>query len=137
MTPAERQQKFRRTNPVAVKAIHDRYRATPKGRAMVVAKAARWDKSDKGKAANARYRNGTRERLDTLKLRAGCTDCGYNAHPQALHFDHIPGRGEKLFNIGAYVHCSWEKIEAEIAKCEVVCANCHAVRTHTRRIAGQ
>jgi hypothetical protein len=29
-------------------------------------------------------------------------------------------------------NCSWEKVEAEIKKCELVCANCHAIRTAVR-----
>jgi hypothetical protein len=101
---------------------------------MLARKAAKWDASLAGKAANARYRQSTRERIITIKLSSGCVDCGYHAHPAALHFDHIPGRGPKLFNIGAMAACSWEKLAPEIAKCEIVCANCHAVRTDERRI---
>jgi hypothetical protein len=52
-----------------------------------------------------------------------------------MHFDHV--RGEKLFNIS---RCAWHgitlaKLKVEIAKCDVVCANCHAIRTHERRVA--
>lgn len=72
--------------------------------------------------------------LQQYKVDQGCADCGYNTHPAALHFDHLPGV-KKLFNvmerIGSY---SMERLWAEIAKCEVVCANCHAVRTAERRI---
>lgn len=68
------------------------------------------------------------------KVAQGCTDCGYREHPAALEFDHLPGTN-KLFNVmekvGSY---SLDKIWAEIAKCEVVCANCHAIRTATRRV---
>ena len=60
-------------------------------------------------------------------------DCGYNRHPEALDFDHRPGVN-KLFNIGEKVGSySLDKIWAEIAKCDVVCRNCHAVRTAERR----
>lgn len=65
--------------------------------------------------------------LDAYKLKAGCVDCGYKAHHAALHFDHV--RGEKLINV-----CNAKSIaqaEAEIEKCEVRCANCHAVKTWT------
>ena len=59
-------------------------------------------------------------------------DCGYNLHPAALEFDHV--NGVKLFNIGEQIGSySREKLWEEIAKCDVVCANCHAIRTTTRR----
>lgn len=69
------------------------------------------------------------------KMSHGCADCGYAEHPAALEFDHRPGE-EKLFNVMEKVGCySMETIWAEIAKCDVVCANCHAIRTATRREA--
>ena len=74
------------------------------------------------------------EAVQQFKLERGCADCGYAAHPAALEFDHRLGE-VKLFNVmekvGSY---SMEAIWSEIAKCDVVCANCHAVRTATRRV---
>lgn len=67
------------------------------------------------------------------KLRLGCADCGYNAHPAALHFDHLPG-SDKRAEISRMLKrdIPREELVAEMNKCEVVCANCHAVRTATR-----
>lgn len=74
-----------------------------------------------------------KQKLDEYKLCLGCTDCGYNAHPEALDFDHIQ---EKSFDIAyAKQRYSWEMIQEEIKKCEVVCANCHRIRTANRRIS--
>ena len=71
--------------------------------------------------------------IQKYKLKKGCLDCGYNAHSEALEFDHKPGT-EKLFNVGEKIGAlSIDKVWDEIAKCEVVCANCHAIRTATRR----
>lgn len=71
------------------------------------------------------------ELICQIKLESGCVDCGYAEHPHALEFDHV--RGEKKFAIGSG-HCRGaEALMAEIEKCEVVCANCHRVRTHNRR----
>jgi len=71
--------------------------------------------------------------IHDYQLEKGCVDCGYNKHPAALEFDHVNSE-EKRFNIGEEVGClSREELWAEIAKCEVVCANCHAIRTATRR----
>ena len=81
-------------------------------------------------------RESYRERQEFLvayKLEKGCVDCGYNAHSEALDFDHLPGT-EKKFTL-AQNHCnSWENLLEEIAKCEVVCSNCHRVRTRQRRV---
>ena len=69
--------------------------------------------------------------LSEIKLASGCTDCGYNEHPAALQFDHV--RGEKVNNVSYMRRRAWELVLDEIAKCDIVCANCHAVRTAERR----
>ena len=72
--------------------------------------------------------------LAEWKVTAGCTDCGYNAHPEALEFDHLPGF-DKSGNLSMAAQTVWsmKRVMEEIAKCEVVCANCHRIRTATRR----
>ena len=59
-----------------------------------------------------------------------CADCGNTFHPVAMEFDHV--RGEKLFELGNGVHHTIEEIKAEMEKCEVVCSNCHRIRTWER-----
>lgn len=59
-----------------------------------------------------------------------CVDCG-ETDILVLEFDHI---GKKRAGIGvlmASLH-SWRQIRKEIRKCEVVCANCHRIRTGNR-----
>jgi hypothetical protein len=70
--------------------------------------------------------------LDSIKLESGCVDCGYDKHPEALDFDHLPG-SDKRFELGGSYDYNRDTLLAEIAKCEVVCANCHRIRTATRR----
>lgn len=72
-----------------------------------------------------------RVKIDAIKLERGCVDCGYNRYPEALDFDHLP-RVVKTKNIALMWGCSWEKVLAEIAKCEIVCSNCHRHRTKLR-----
>ena len=74
------------------------------------------------------------KRAAAIKIAAGCVDCGYKKHDFALDFDHLPGF-TKVAGISKMVKddASWESIEEEIAKCDVVCARCHRVRTHERR----
>ena len=60
-------------------------------------------------------------------------DCGYKEHAIALDFDHRPGT-EKVHDIAYMVGSrTWTAIIEEIAKCDVVCSNCHRVRTYMRR----
>ena len=56
-----------------------------------------------------------------------CVDCG-ERNPLRLTFDHV--RGEKSLAVSRMIcQYKWETIQAEIAKCDVRCANCHAVKT--------
>ena len=103
-----------------------------------IAEAARLKAQRSAGAANRkttkRANKAIRQRrwLNRLKLRRGCVDCGYNAWPSALHFDHRPGE-VKAFEICRALHYSWETIIAEVAKCDVRCANCHHRITDLRR----
>lgn len=65
-----------------------------------------------------------------IKLLVGCADCGYAENNEALQFDHLK---DKSFNISNSYLLSVAKILEEIEKCEVVCTNCHAIRTDNRR----
>ncbi len=76
-------------------------------------------------------RRVNREIIEEAK-KAPCTDCGGSFHFCAMQFDHV--RGEKKFNIGA-ANGRAPSIKAlleEIEKCELVCANCHSIRTYER-----
>lgn len=59
-------------------------------------------------------------------------DCGGVFHWFAMHFDHRPEHHKK-FNISAAGNRNREKVAEEIAKCDLVCGNCHAIRTHVGR----
>jgi hypothetical protein len=64
---------------------------------------------------------------------APCSDCGGIFHPAAMQWDHRSGT-TKLFDVSdGLARYSREAILAEIAKCDLVCANCHAVRTYERQ----
>jgi hypothetical protein len=59
-----------------------------------------------------------------------CVDCG-ELDPLVLEFDHL---GDKSFDIGRCLpYRRWQDILDEIAKCDVVRANCHRRRTTKRR----
>ena len=61
-----------------------------------------------------------------------CADCGGRFPPQAMDFDHL---GEKRFNISRGLQeQKMQTVLEEIAVCEIVCSNCHRVRTHNRRV---
>lgn len=56
-----------------------------------------------------------------------CVDCGCS-NWIVLEFDHLP-EYEKTCNISEMHQMSLDRIKAEIAKCEVVCSNCHTIRS--------
>lgn len=70
-----------------------------------------------------------RKLIDEIKLSKGCLHCGYKEHAVALDFDHL-NPSEKDFNISANFACApFEALMEEISKCQVLCANCHRVKT--------
>ena len=57
-----------------------------------------------------------------------CADCGVRYPFWIMQFDHV--RGEKLFVLSSTSSRALQKVKDEIAKCDVVCANCHRIRTY-------
>lgn len=83
-----------------------------------------------GKITAAKKRKA-QNRLLILNLKqAPCFDCGGRFHPDVMDFDHV--RGSKTDNISNMVSRSREALETELAKCQLVCANCHRLRTNRR-----
>lgn len=82
----------------------------------------------------AAYDREVRERnasyVDAHLAENPCVDCGED-DAEVLEFDHV---GEKITHVSHAVHRCWSiaALAREIAKCEVVCANCHRRRTNRR-----
>lgn len=71
--------------------------------------------------------------LETAK-EGCCVDCGYSYPRQAMDFDHRPGV-VKRFDLSKSLGTRYalDTVREEIAKCDLVCANCHRIRTEARR----
>jgi predicted transcriptional regulator len=76
------------------------------------------------------------EFLSNYKESRGCMDCGEMYPYFILQFDHIKEKSFQISNHRKYTK-SLEKIKEEVEKCEVVCGNCHALRTYIRRMKDQ
>ena len=59
-----------------------------------------------------------------------CTDCGKIFHPCAMQFDHVKPKKNRNSSI-SFINTP-KVVLLEIKNCELVCANCHAIRTWTR-----
>lgn len=88
---------------------------------------------------NARVKNKVtwmtrqHEREDIVRAAKdkSCADCGVWYPYYVMDFDHV--RGTKVDIVGHVKGGSIQRLMLEISKCEVVCANCHRIRTENRR----
>lgn len=96
----------------------------------------------KARAPLERLRSKTKRRntraanhawIDEIKKQP-CMDCGGSYHFAAMDFDHRDGE-QKAFNVGNALGNGYSErtLRDEIAKCDLVCSNCHRVRTYNRR----
>ena len=89
----------------------------------------RWYYANKSKHLEISNKIGHQKKdyLNRLKENP-CVDCGKNFPFYVMDFDHRE-RNTKKFNVGRMIHEGWDRIKIEIEKCDVVCANCHRIRT--------
>lgn len=91
--------------------------------------------SQKAKTIDRQRSRRTKRRIhiQEIKASATCMDCGEDYPYYVLEFDHRPDE-IKLFNISMYGQYTLEDVKKEIAKCDIVCANCHKIRTWQRMV---
>jgi hypothetical protein len=88
-------------------------------------------------AARLKFKGKTEELKDkirNLKMTTPCMDCGQLYHYCVMDFDHRD-RNTKVVSI-AYLMRNTNNmalIEEEMAKCDLVCSNCHRLRTFKRK----
>lgn len=70
--------------------------------------------------------------IRSLKDNKPCTDCGRTFRYWSMDFDHV--QQDKIHDINKFRRLNLEGTLAELKKCELVCANCHRMRTHRRKL---
>ena len=81
----------------------------------------------------ASRRAAKRKEVSDYKVKMGCKICGYNKIPFALHLNHrdpTTKRGDTAGNHAYRTTWPMARIWAELEKCDVLCANCHAEHTY-------
>lgn len=79
------------------------------------------------RCAKNRYEKN-RKLLWEYLLEHPCEDCA-ESNPVYLELDHLVPAEKTAAISNVIMSWSWEKILTEIAKCRVLCANCHRLRT--------
>lgn len=85
-------------------------------------------------AKNNRKAERLRQFITDFKTGKPCMDCGNLYPPYVMDFDHR-GDEEKYDNVSHLTRSSLRRVKEEIAKCDLVCSNCHRERTHQRRVS--
>lgn len=79
----------------------------------------------KNKEHHQKRRQANKRWLNDLKLGRGCDKCGYAKCARSLEYHHRDPQ-TKLFSISNRVNRgSRERLLEEIAKCDLLCRNCH------------
>ena len=81
---------------------------------------------------------GTRQRwrdeISEIK-KVPCLDCKGTFPPECMDFDHVvEGKSDNIARL--ITKGNWQNVLEEIKKCEIVCANCHRIRTKARGTSG-
>lgn len=86
---------------------------------------------DRLKAKAARLRERNKQYVNSYKAERGCCNCG-ERDPVVLEFHHRDPK-EKKFEVCQHGERGLSAIQTEIAKCDLLCANCHRREHHRKR----
>lgn len=103
-----------------------------------------WTREDQREYNVAYYAEHRDEEIERVKVRQAatleflrdlrrrpCADCGQTFAPWVMDFDHRDPKTKSFaLAAGKVLLKPRDILLAEIAKCDIVCANCHAIRTY-------
>lgn len=99
------------------------------------ASKASYHKHKKRYFLRAKEREKEIDKLFTSLKNRPCADCGGSFPPFVMDFDHLDQK-KKTYNL-AYMRrhrMAFAKILKEVGKCDLVCSNCHRIRTEKRSL---
>lgn len=95
----------------------------------------RWRCQECLKVSVKKRRRKTKEIL-VKEAGSKCVDCGYVGPPFMFDFDHREP-DKKSFGLSHNGRTyALDTLRKEASKCDLVCANCHRMRTHKQRCSG-
>ena len=112
------------------KALHERNPEVKRARAARYRVKYRERLREEGRVTSSAKRLEYQKFIDDMKAYVPCTDCHEAFPPECMDFDHV--RGQKLFDISKGHTRNRDAVYTELARCEVVCSNCHRIRTRRR-----
>lgn len=82
-------------------------------------------KNHYGSMYKCQQNRGLMRKIYFIRLLGGkCNSCGYNKNISVLEFHHINGKEFEL-DMRTLSNLSFDRLEKEVKKCKVLCANCH------------
>jgi len=81
--------------------------------------------------ARQKIRDRNRDYVRQIKESKPCVDCGLKYHYSQMDFDHLGDKKQTIARL-ANSEASIKTIKIEMSKCELVCSNCHRLRTWHR-----
>ena len=109
-----------------------KWREANRERAAAAELAWREANREKVAAKNKAYQEASLARVNALKG-GGCQDCGAKLPPSKLHWHHRDPLA-KVREVARMVSCARKTIDAEIAKCDLLCEPCHVERHRQMRL---
>ena len=83
-------------------------------------------------ARNKKYRRSIKQFAQQIKESSACADCGISYPYYVMDFDHLADKEREINFLASTGRIG--ALKREIEKCEIVCANCHRIRTHRRSL---
>jgi hypothetical protein len=127
--------------PLSARYWH-RQRSSPDGlqprcKECNISAVRKWQAANRKRylATQQAYVKPLRAEMIDFKESHPCADCGVFFPYVCMSFDHLPG-WDKVDDVSKILKTTTlrgrERLDAEIEKCDLVCMNCHAIRTHER-----
>lgn len=111
------------------KLISDKYRAANKD--ILIEKQKEYRKNNKEKVALAQRTRTQQHKKKAIEYLGGCCAHCKGTFPSAVYDFHHVNPSEKEGVLSKILWYSWTKIQIELDKCILLCANCHRIE-HTK-----
>jgi hypothetical protein len=123
---------YRTQNPEMFRRNEKKQREKPASKVRICAYNSAY--KQRKKAYRKAKQIELRLKVETIKEASPCLDCD-NYFPAICMDFHHRDPATKLKDVSVLVMRSalWETIAEEIAKCDLICSNCHRIRTKAQR----